>query len=257
MRWNAGWPRMARAGVRAAVIGLACCLGLLAAPVAAQTPPPGLGRISQGASVQPGTPICTGALVAADLVLTAAHCVRGAVKDPSRIRFHFGWRSDVAGRSLGPADRRFFDLRHGIEVFVIDAPGGPGLAAFASDVALIRLNRLVMPDKVAPLVLTAPGRLPPLGTVYEVFAFDGRTPDQVGDRMTCRLVTVVPGMLGFDCPAVSGNSGAPVLLSSDGGGSVAAVMVAAGNGAVRSWAVLPPDWLRDRVTAANVSRAKQ
>ncbi|WP_168219884.1 trypsin-like serine peptidase [Pseudotabrizicola formosa] len=241
-------------------MGLAWCLGLLAAPVAAQTPPPGLGRISQGASVQPGSGICTGALVAADLVLTAAHCVRGAVKDPTRLRFHFGWRKDVDGRSLGPADRRFFDLRHGVEVLVIDAPDGPGLAALASDVALIRLNRLVMPDQVAPLALTAPGRLPPLGTVFELFAFDRQTPDQLGDKVTCRLVGVVPGLLGLDCPAVSGNSGAPVLLSAEGGGSVSAVMVAAtaaGRGEIRSWAVLLPDWLRDRVTAANVSRAKQ
>ncbi len=55
--------------------------------------PPAVGRISYGDTLVPGAAICTGVLVAADLVLTAAHCVRGAADDPSSIRFEAGWRN--------------------------------------------------------------------------------------------------------------------------------------------------------------------
>ncbi len=55
--------------------------------------PPAVGRISYGDTLVPGAAICTGVLVAADLVLTAGHCVRGAADDPSSIRFEAGWRN--------------------------------------------------------------------------------------------------------------------------------------------------------------------
>lgn len=235
---------------------LICALLTLPIFTAAQAAPAALGRISQSDSVAPGTAICTGVLVAPDLVLTAAHCVREAAADPARVRFEFGWRVDFGGGLARATDRRFAHLRYGAEVILTEGQGGSGLAAFAEDVALIRLNRLVMSREVVPLALSAPGRVPALGDVYELFAFDRQAPDLLADALTCRLVAVAQGMLGFDCPVVSGNSGAPVLLRSAEGWNVSAVMVAAGNGDVRSWAVPLPSWLRDHVTAPNVSHAK-
>ena len=48
--------------------------------------PSAIGRISYGDAMEPGAAICTGVLVAPDLVLTAGHCVRGSSADPGRIR---------------------------------------------------------------------------------------------------------------------------------------------------------------------------
>lgn len=219
---------------RRCALALAGALALWAGAGHADDLPAALGRISQNETVLAGTAICTGALVAPDLVLTAAHCVRGATADPDRIRFEADWRTGQ------PAEQH-----RGAEVFVIRQQKGAGLAAFADDVALIRLNS---PSVLPPLALMAGGRTLEQGAVLQMFAFRRDASDRVFGPLACRLAVELPGFLGLGCPVVSGNSGAPVLVRVGQGWQISAVVVAAGKGQVQAWALPVPDWVRQRLS---------
>lgn len=186
--------------------------------------PLAVGRISYGDAPPPGAAICSGVLVAPDLVLTAAHCVRAAADDPASIRFDAGWRG---GR---PAVRG-----RGAKVVL------PGSEDLAEDVALIVLETPVAPEMALPLAA-------PSGALFEMQGFRRDAPGHPARPQACRALVVLPGLLGLDCAAVSGNSGAPLLQQAEGGWQVVAIMVAASSkGPVRSWAVLPPDWVQQRL----------
>ena len=66
---------------------------LVATAVSAEDLPAALGRITYGRIPKPGAAICSGVLVAPDLVLTAGHCVRTALSDPGILRFEMDWRT--------------------------------------------------------------------------------------------------------------------------------------------------------------------
>ncbi len=261
-------------------------LALLATVAVGEDMPSAVGRISYSEVLQPGAAICSGVLVAADLVLTAAHCVRGAVADPAGLRFDAGWTDGhPAGRRRGRA--------------VILAAEGvpPDLAGLAQDVALIRLDSAFLPAEATPLPLAAaaPGIL-----VLHAFA---RTPPDAAPKhpapaesaatdpapaeaaptdpardhpapaaapnqplraesapadparehpapaLPCAVLATRPGLLGLDCAVVSGNSGAPLLQRGGAGWHIAAIMVAASRiGPVRSWATLPPPPLLSHIS---------
>lgn len=213
--------------------GSAVALALLVATASrAEDMPAAVGRISYGASATPGAAICTGVLVAPDLVLTAAHCVRDAVGNPASIRFDAGWSKG------GPAGQR-----HGAEVILTGVAEGPGLEALTRDTALVVLDAALPPESFPPLPLSDPEDGP-----FTLFGFDRAAPDLPQNAALCRPMIRPPGLLALDCPVVSGNSGAPLLEHDAEGWQVVAVMVAsAGGGPVRSWAVLPQAPLRLRI----------
>ena len=184
--------------------------------------PSAVGRISYGETLAPGAAICTGVLVAPDLVLTASHCVRGAAEDPASIRFDAGWEDG------GSAVRG-----QGAKVLL------PGSEDLSSDVALVLLDHPIAAEMATPLPLAMPSE----GS-HEMYGFRRDNPRHPAAPQTCHTLAVLPGLLGFDCPAVSGNSGAPLLQRREEGWEVVAIMVAASaSGPVRSWAVRPPDWV--------------
>lgn len=184
--------------------------------------PPAVGRISYADTLAPGAAICTGVLVAPDLVLTAAHCVRGAADQPSSIRFEAGWGS-------GHPEIQ----RRGAKVVL------PGSEDLDEDVALVVLDRPITVETAAPLPLATPSEAP-----HEMHGFRRDDPARPASPEACHVLAVLPGLLGLDCPAVSGNSGAPLLQRTEEGLQVVAIMVAASaTGPVRSWAVLVPDWV--------------
>ena len=201
----------------------------------AQGPPAAIGRISYGVNLQAGDAICSGVLVAPALVLTAAHCVR--IDDPAAIRFDVGW-TEGRGLAVGRGAEVIFAPR--------DAVGAGVLAGPVGDLALVVLAEPIPIAVATPLSLTDAEARP--GDRFTLIAYRRDAPDRPQRSDACMLLATVPGFLGLSCPAVSGNSGAPLLEWDGTGWRIAAVMVATSRvGTVRSWAAILPLALRARI----------
>ncbi len=217
-------------------IGCIALLGLVASQVAAQDAPSAIGRISYGDSLKPGAAICTGVLVAPDLVLTARHCVAGSQAHPASVHFAAGF---AAGQRAA--------LGQGAEVILPAEAVAPNRA---NDVALLRLQAPMDAGEVAPLSLGRPDLAKWLPQ-FSLIAYRRDAPERAERQDNCALVAELPGILALNCPVVSGNSGAPVLAWDGTSWQVFAVTVAAYNiGAVHSLAATLPADLLSRIQAA-------
>jgi protease YdgD len=233
--------RLAAAWV-AVLVGLAAVAVPLAGQTAGETPLSeaeqqdwlAIGQITYGGAV--GGAICTGTLVAPDLVLTAGHCVsnNGELVPAVQVQFAAGWR---AGKSAA--------IRYGNRI-IQEAPSLGKLRALSQDVALIVLDMPIDAGVVRPLALAAPNALTDR---YSMIGYRRDLPEVIRRNDACDLASTQGAVLLLGCKVVSGNSGAPVLMQRDGEWQIAAVMAAQGRGAgvVASYAVIPGDDLRARI----------
>jgi protease YdgD len=214
--------------------GAALALWIATLPALAEEalPPswPAVGRISYGEPYD-GAAICTGILVAPDLVMTAGHCLRpegeGEIP-PGTILFAAGLVNDE------PVAERW-----GVEAIFSGMEGARG------DVALLRLEAPVSEVESLPLARMLGFDVGGMVTV----GYRRDTPESPEVQQDCALLGNDDGLLGLDCDMVSGNSGAPALVWRDGAWSVAGVVVAKmrGAGPVRSVAVRPDAALVERI----------
>lgn len=189
---------------------------------------PAVGQITYGRN-PPGAAICTGTLVAPDLVLTAGHCLSGSKDkpmDPADIRFAAGW-----------SDGQATAISAGREVTRSGLKGMPG------DTALLRLATPVASGAAVPQRMAGG---PGVEDSFTTVAYRRDAPERPVVDSGCTLIEAAPPLLGLGCTVVSGNSGAPVLVWRDGIWQVAAVMVAQSRapGAIRAIAVIPDPGLR-------------
>ncbi len=217
----------------ASLILALCLIGATPAAMAEETAlptPSAIGRISYGGPApKADAPICTGTLVAADLVLTADHCVRGSVDSPESVYF-----------SVGLQDGNPVAIGRAQEIILADpAAAKPD---WAMDVALLRLNAPIDTAIVAPLAYDAP-----TANVFSLIAYARSAPDIQTRNDDCFALSKDADVIGLSCAVISGNSGAPVLMRDGAEMRVVAVVVAATKGLPAALAVRIPSVLATQI----------
>ena len=159
-----------------------------------------------------GIGICTGAMVAPALLLTAAHCLKDAagttLLPPARLRVTLG-SAETRGRAfrVGPG----FDPAR-------EAP-------WASDWALVSLDAAIGAGRLLPLLRSAP----PEGSILALPGFQRDRPGALLVDPACHYLGLrrIDGegiMLAHDCAGTTGSSGGPLLLrGADGGFAIIGV----------------------------------
>ncbi len=168
-----------------------------------------LGWEAVGRLDKEGRGFCTGALIAPDLVLTAAHCLidsrSGQRSDPTKITFRAGLRDGVAvaqstgARAVAHPDYNPFDRN--------------GLRQLLSDVALLQLSAPIPAGHASPFATSArTGQ----GRDVTVVSFARGRLSAPSWQRACRTTFKAQGALRFSCDTNFGSSGAPIFELSAG-----------------------------------------
>lgn len=152
---------------------------------------------------------CTGALIAPQLVLTAAHCLfdkeSGARIDPVQIKFLAGWRNNRAEAYRGVKQA----VAHPDYVYGAD----DSLNRVADDVALIELDQPILRRSVTPFGIAA---TPEAGESVAVVSYGQDRADNPSLQQQCTVMDRETGILVMSCDVDFGSSGAPVFQMKDG-----------------------------------------
>jgi len=195
----------------------------------AQTAASGLDRLSRRGDllgweavgrIDLGTAMCTGVLIAPDLVLTAAHCVydraTGKMRDARGITFRAGYRD---GQSVADAG-----VLRAVAHDRYDPRTGTNADNIRHDAALLQLSRTIPAMTAAPFaIFTGSARQ---GQVSVVSYGQGRSEAPSWQR-ACGLLDRRDGLMAFDCDVTYGSSGAPVFMK-DGNRARILSLVSAG-----------------------------
>ncbi|MBK8439540.1 MAG: trypsin-like peptidase domain-containing protein [Rhodobacter sp.] len=162
---------------------------------------------------------CTGALIATDLVLTAAHCVfdnQGRPVDPAEMTFRAGY---AEGEAIAEARVRRTVAHPGYDPVTPVSPDN-----VRHDVALLELVQPIPAAVAAPYSVVAPGR----GDAVSVVSYAKGREEMLSWQRECAVLDRGDGLIAMDCDVTFGASGAPVFDRSGSRARIVSIISAGG-----------------------------